>query len=378
MPLTPPATREAIHHRRIDCRGYRRADGLWDIEGHLTDVKSYPFENAWRGEIQPGEPIHDMWLRLTLDDELTVIEVEAATAAGPFPICGAITPAFATLAGLRIGPGWRREVQRRLGGVNGCTWWSCWARSPPQPIRPFTSGAPNASRHWKMTNRHAISTAAMHWLETARSCDSTTRAGLPARTRRLRPLGRRSGRRLRRGQSTDGERMDVGLHQVPQRGEYHALTFDPTAIAECVRDDRHAEVSLAGRSRAGMAGMACGFVHKVEPHRRKRGVQSFANGICNTHDIGLFGVEAGGSGGLCGGDTRKGSFRLASDLVLRLNLGALDPHKAYSTCFVNALRFRKKFRLTSSRRGMGIRLGLPLAARAASGESPAPQRFAQL
>lgn len=121
MSLSPSAEREPIHHRRIDCRGYRRADGLWDIEGHLTDVKTYPFSNAWRGEIAPGTPIHDMWLRLTLNDELAVVAVEAATAAGPFAVCGAITPAFAKLEGVKVGPGWRREVQRRLGGVQGCT-----------------------------------------------------------------------------------------------------------------------------------------------------------------------------------------------------------------------------------------------------------------
>ena len=51
---SPPAPAAAIHHRRIDCRGYRRADGLWDIEGHLTDAKSYPFINSFRGEVAPG------------------------------------------------------------------------------------------------------------------------------------------------------------------------------------------------------------------------------------------------------------------------------------------------------------------------------------
>jgi hypothetical protein len=119
--LTSPTAREPIHHRQIDCQGYRRADGLWDIEGHLTDVKSYAFANHHRGEIAPGEPIHDMWLRLTLDDELTVRRAEAATLAGPYAICPAITPAFAKLEGLKIGPGWRRSVQARLGGVQGCT-----------------------------------------------------------------------------------------------------------------------------------------------------------------------------------------------------------------------------------------------------------------
>lgn len=121
MTLTPPAPRAPIHHRQIDCRGYRREDGLWDLEARLIDTKSYSFANAWRGEIEPGEAIHDMWLRLTLDDELTVIRAEAATVAGPFPLCPAITPAFARLEGLRIGPGWRREVHKRLGGVHGCT-----------------------------------------------------------------------------------------------------------------------------------------------------------------------------------------------------------------------------------------------------------------
>ena len=121
MSLSPAAPREPIHHRQVDCRGYRRADGLWDIEAHLGGVKAYPFANSYRGEIQPGEPIHDMWLRLTVDDELRVIAVEAATDAGPFEICPAITPAFASLAGLTIGPGWRQAIRARLGGVHGCT-----------------------------------------------------------------------------------------------------------------------------------------------------------------------------------------------------------------------------------------------------------------
>lgn len=121
MSLSAAVRREPVHHRRIDCRGYRREDGLWDIEGHLTDVKAYPFENAERGRILPGEPLHDMWLRLTVDDRLTVVGVEAATEAGPFAVCAAVTPAFSKLEGLRIGPGWRRAVQARLGGVHGCT-----------------------------------------------------------------------------------------------------------------------------------------------------------------------------------------------------------------------------------------------------------------
>lgn len=121
MPLSPPVDREDIHTRRIECRGYRRADGLWDIEGHITDVKAYAFDNADRGQIDPGVPLHDMWLRLTVDDAFQIRAVEAVTDASPYSVCGAITSNFQRLVGLTIGPGFTRRVKERLGGAEGCT-----------------------------------------------------------------------------------------------------------------------------------------------------------------------------------------------------------------------------------------------------------------
>lgn len=121
MPLSPAAPREHIHHRAILCYGYHRDDGLWDIEGHLVDTKTYAFGNRERGEIKPGEPVHEMWLRLTVDDELVVHDIEAATDASPFSICGDIAERFKQLRGVQIGRGWRRKVNQVLGGVNGCT-----------------------------------------------------------------------------------------------------------------------------------------------------------------------------------------------------------------------------------------------------------------
>lgn len=121
MPLTPAVERDLAHDRTIICRGWRRVDGMWDIEGHLVDTKTYGFPNEFRGQVHAGEPIHDMWLRLTIDADLTVVDAEAATDAGPFPICPDITPNFKRLIGLTIGDGWRRAVRERLGGVEGCT-----------------------------------------------------------------------------------------------------------------------------------------------------------------------------------------------------------------------------------------------------------------
>lgn len=121
MPLSAPAAREPIHTRRVTCQGYRRADGLWDIEGHLTDVKSYPFTTEERGRLEPGDPIHQMWLRLTVDDSLTVRAVEAVTEHSPYRACPSITPNFQALVGLRVAAGWTRAVKDRLGGPKGCT-----------------------------------------------------------------------------------------------------------------------------------------------------------------------------------------------------------------------------------------------------------------
>ena len=47
--------------------------------------------------------------------------VEAVTDASPYRICPNVTPNFQRLIGLRIGPGFRKQVRERLGGTEGCT-----------------------------------------------------------------------------------------------------------------------------------------------------------------------------------------------------------------------------------------------------------------
>lgn len=121
MPLSQPAERELLHSRDIEIRGYRRADGLYDIEAQLTDTKSQGFANRDRGYIEAGEPVHGMWLRLTVDEEKTIIASEAASDYTPYAICPAAAPNFARLAGLRIKPGFLKEAVKRVGGTIGCT-----------------------------------------------------------------------------------------------------------------------------------------------------------------------------------------------------------------------------------------------------------------
>lgn len=121
MPLSAPVAREHFHTRRIECQGYQRADGLWDIEAFMVDTKTYAFHNSWRGDMQPGTPLHGMALRITLDEKFVVHDIEAVTDHSPFPACPDILPNFSRLKGERIGRGWGRRVKELLGGVQGCT-----------------------------------------------------------------------------------------------------------------------------------------------------------------------------------------------------------------------------------------------------------------
>lgn len=122
MLLSKPVEREHLHTRTITCKGFKRSDGLWDIEAHLTDTKTYSFENRERGgEIRAGEPVHGMRVRMTIDLDFTIHGMEAATEYSPYRICGDAAEGMKRLVGLRIGPGWMRKVKQQIGGTSGCT-----------------------------------------------------------------------------------------------------------------------------------------------------------------------------------------------------------------------------------------------------------------
>jgi len=121
MPLPESTARKHVHTRAIDYCGYEREDGMWDIEAHMTDKKTYEFKNNWRGKIVIGEPLHEMLLRVTIDDEFIIREVIAVTDNSPFELCPDITPVYKSLIGIRMGPGWRKAIRIKVGGVKGCT-----------------------------------------------------------------------------------------------------------------------------------------------------------------------------------------------------------------------------------------------------------------
>ncbi len=120
MPLAPPQDRELVHTRTITCEGYERDDGLYDIDGWMTDAKSYDFTSTDRGDVKAGVPVHGMGLRLTIDGALTIREVAAAMDYTPFNMCPSITPNFQRLVGLNLGKGFTKAVREALGGTQGC------------------------------------------------------------------------------------------------------------------------------------------------------------------------------------------------------------------------------------------------------------------
>jgi hypothetical protein len=62
-----------------------------------------------------------MWLRMTIDLDLKIHDIEAVTDSGPYELCGSIAVNFKRLIGLTIGPGWRKAINERVGGTEGCT-----------------------------------------------------------------------------------------------------------------------------------------------------------------------------------------------------------------------------------------------------------------
>ncbi len=120
-PHTPIGRRE-LHFRRIDMRGWERDDGLYEIEGRVTDRKPHDFTSPKGTKVVPAnQPIHDMGVRLVFDEDMVVRAVTTFTDSSPYGDCPQGGQALQSLLGLRIGGGWSGEVRKRLAGASSCT-----------------------------------------------------------------------------------------------------------------------------------------------------------------------------------------------------------------------------------------------------------------
>jgi len=113
--------REELHLRRIDMRGFRRSDGLYEVEGRLVDRKTYDFQAMFGRTVPAGTPIHAMGVRIVFDAQMLVHDIRTFTEAAPYAECPAGGFALQALKGLRMTSGWGREVRARVDRAHSCT-----------------------------------------------------------------------------------------------------------------------------------------------------------------------------------------------------------------------------------------------------------------
>ncbi|MBS0370021.1 MAG: DUF2889 domain-containing protein [Proteobacteria bacterium] len=122
MPLSEPVVgRRRAHTRSIEVQGFLRDDGLFDLDARLTDAKDadYPLASGIR---KAGDPVHDLFIRVTIDSAFEVVDVEAHSEWVPYPGgCDTIGPAYRALIGLNLVRGFRKAVSEMFSDVRGCT-----------------------------------------------------------------------------------------------------------------------------------------------------------------------------------------------------------------------------------------------------------------
>lgn len=113
--------RRHLHTRSVQFNGYLRDDGLWDIEAELKDTKSYTSPGYERGELPPGEPVHQIFVRVAIDNDMVIHEAAFEMRAIPFAHCGGAAADPESFIGLTLGRGWRKAVDERMKGTLGCS-----------------------------------------------------------------------------------------------------------------------------------------------------------------------------------------------------------------------------------------------------------------
>ncbi len=163
LPTAAPE-RQLRHRRRIDVQIYARGNGLWEVDARLSDVRSRDTPLA-RGLLPAGEPIHEMLLRIVVDEQFNVVEAGAQTEAMPYPgACESYGDVYDRLVGLNLMRGFRHAVMERLGGVAACTHITELTQVlPTAVVQAFagqvidTNGAPDSSEpQFQIDRCHAL------------------------------------------------------------------------------------------------------------------------------------------------------------------------------------------------------------------------------
>ncbi len=115
------AQRQLKHRRQLDVQVFSRGDGLWEVDATLVDLKTSDRKMA-DGPRPAGTPIHEMLLRLVVNQQLDIVEAGSETRWMPYTgICNEHGDVYSRLVGLNLLQNFRTALRRRVGGVLGCT-----------------------------------------------------------------------------------------------------------------------------------------------------------------------------------------------------------------------------------------------------------------
>ncbi len=163
LPFSSPA-RTLQHRRGIDIEVYARGDGLWEVDAHLSDIRSRDTPLS-SGICRAGQPIHDLVLRLVVDERFNIVEAGSETRAMPFAgQCDEHDDAYARLVGLNLMQRFRQGLRERVGGVLGCTHITEMAMTLPTAVVQAFAGtvidtrgdAASSERPFQIDRCHAL------------------------------------------------------------------------------------------------------------------------------------------------------------------------------------------------------------------------------
>lgn len=158
------ATRQLKHRRQIDVQVFSRAGGLWEVDATLTDTKTRATQVVG-GQRPPGTPIHDMLLRLVVNENFDIVEAGSQTRWMPYTgSCDQHGDVYGRLVGLNLLQDFRKLLRQRVGGVLGCTHITELAQVLPTAVVQAFAGevldtrgsAEGAQRPFQIDRCHAL------------------------------------------------------------------------------------------------------------------------------------------------------------------------------------------------------------------------------
>ena len=153
-----------MHRRAIDVQVFARDDGLYEAEARLIDTKTRDLLVGGQPRAA-GEALHEMVLTLVVDAQLNILAAHSDSLAAPYPgQCDQHGDAYQRLVGLNLMKGFRAEVKKRLGGVQGCTHITeLCSVLPTAVLQGFAGvvidireGAPSEQQPWQIDRCHAL------------------------------------------------------------------------------------------------------------------------------------------------------------------------------------------------------------------------------